>query len=93
MEKIKKVIEGMIKLDSQLILEILKEVCENGDVMIIKSDGLRDNLKYSVVISSSQNKFLPIRYDADDLNEAILNSIKKYYEGYFGNIYNDNVSN
>lgn len=78
MEQIRNIVSGSTKLDGNTIIKVLDYVSNNGDIMIIKSDGLRDSLKYSVIISSHENNFVPIRFDSDDLNDAVLKSLNEY---------------
>jgi len=84
METVKKIIKKGIEIESGIIFQILSEVSGNGDIMIIKSDGLRDSLTYSVIVSSHQNKFLPIRFDSEDIKDAIFKVLNEY-----GNFIND----
>ena len=78
MKNIKDILVERKEISGDQVIKILDEVCENGDVMMIKSDGLRTSSKYTVVIGSSKQGFEPIRFDADILNDAILKALNEY---------------
>jgi hypothetical protein len=60
------------------IIDALSIVGKNGDIMLIKNDGVRSANNYTVVISSGDNKFDSIRYDSSSLNEAMKKALKDY---------------
>jgi hypothetical protein len=78
MEELKTIVYQEKEVLPEVIIRILEHVCNNGDSMLIKSDGLRDSLKYTVVITGGKNRFDPIRFDADTLDEAIRKVLKEY---------------
>ena len=66
------------EITGDLLLEILNEVCANGDVMIIKADGIRTSSRYTAVITSSQNKFEAIRFDSETISDAVIKVLNEY---------------
>ena len=71
--------ENGILNDSQ-ILQAFNQVAANGDIIIFKNDGLRENNKITVVITSPSEKFSSIRYDDVSLSAALSKALKRYYE-------------
>jgi hypothetical protein len=67
-------------LTADQIIEIFEKVGKRGDIIIIKNDGLRLSDNFTVVISSSSNKFDSIRYDANSISNAIRMALKNYAE-------------
>ncbi|THU32399.1 hypothetical protein FAM09_26770 [Niastella caeni] len=60
------------------ILDIIKLVGKNKDLIIVKNDGIRENDQYSVIIISSNNPEKSFRCDNDSLQEAMKNVLKEY---------------
>lgn len=63
------------------ILEYFEKIKNDGNVVVIKFDGERDDNKYTSFISypNQPSKEL-IRYDGDNLKEILLNLLKDYYK-------------
>lgn len=80
MNEIQSILVDSQEFSANQIIEALEKVGKRGDVIIIKNDGLRSSDNYTVVISSSSNKFDSIRYDASSLNNAIKKALKDYSE-------------
>lgn len=75
MEQLRKFIENDRTLSNDEVLEIFTLVGSNGDVIILKNDGLRDTCRFTVVITHSGE---PIRYDDETLSGALKKSLKEY---------------
>ena len=78
MEVIKELIYQDQELTGNQIIDIINEIGKMGDIILLKNDGLRDTDKYTVVITSSRNKFETIRFDSDNLSHAIKSAIENY---------------
>ena len=68
----------MEKINKENIIDTLEEIGNNGDIGIIKVDGLRENLKYSVIISSGDSSFDSIRFDSESLEEGVSKALSEY---------------
>ena len=78
MENIKNLIDGHSGFDEKQIMSIFNQVGNEGDIIILKNDGLRVDKKYTVVITSGTGTFESIRNDSDDLVSAIKQVLTKY---------------
>jgi hypothetical protein len=78
MDKIKRIISNANPTIADLI-NAFESVKENGDVGVIKFDGLRDQDQYTVFISFDNNKNKAmIRADEGDLITALLKVLREY---------------
>lgn len=75
MQQLKKIIDSNDAFSSEQILEIFNLVGENGDIILLKNDGLRDSRRFTVVIIHSGES---IRIDDETLNSALKKSVNKY---------------
>jgi len=80
MKEIEKILNSELELSNDQVVEIFKIVGDNGDIIIIKNDGIRKEKPFTVVISSSNGKFESIRYDSEALNTALTYSVRRYLE-------------
>jgi hypothetical protein len=80
MNEIQSLLVDPRELTADQIIAVLEKVGKRGDIIIIKNDGLRSSDNYTVVISSSSNKFDSIRYDASSINNAIKKALIDYAE-------------
>jgi len=80
MNEFQKLLVDSGDLTADQIFDIFEKVGKRGDVIIIKNDGLRPSDNFTVVISSSSNKFDSIRYDANSISNAIRLALKNYAE-------------
>ena len=76
----KDIIKKAIELDTYKIPELLAIVGDNDNVILIKSDGLRLSLRYTVIILGVENKFEMIRFDSNSLNESLNKVLRQYIE-------------
>lgn len=65
---------------SELLVECLDGVKEQGDVMVLKADGERESGWYTVFINQIGKEPTMIRSDGDDLKDTILTVLKNYLE-------------
>lgn len=80
MNEIESLIDDASEFTPNEVIKALEKVGNRGDIMIIKNDGLRTLDSYTVVISSGNNNFDTIRYDAISLSDAIKKALKDYIE-------------
>lgn len=67
---------GFIK-ESQLI-DLFNEIRGNGHVLIVKSDGERDENPYTCIISQPNDPSKIVRHDAGTLMDAVYLSVCDY---------------
>lgn len=67
------------KLTGDDIVSCFDAVGKNGDVIIFKLDGVRKENKYSVIITSGNSTFEPIRRDASNLEDALKSVMSLYF--------------
>jgi len=75
MEEIKELINSNEEFSDSQILAVFNIIGQTGDVIILKNDGLRDNNKFTVVISHSGES---IRYDDSNLSNAVKKALQDY---------------
>ena len=78
MNKFEILLTQSTELTNDQIIDIFSDIGASGDIIIIKNDGLRSTNNYTVVISSSHNKFESIRYDSGSLSDAVKKALKGY---------------
>ncbi|MDV7699528.1 hypothetical protein N6B72_21665 [Chryseobacterium soli] len=75
---IKKILEKENSTIEELF-DCIEQVKKNGDVMVIKLDGMRVDKQYTVFITFPiEKKKEMIRYDEDNLRKAIINTLTFY---------------
>ena len=75
MEQLKKFLESYNELSNGEILEVFNLIGKNGDVILLKNDGLRDTNKFTVVIMRFGES---IRYDDETLSDALKRALDEY---------------
>ncbi len=75
MEQLKKFLESYNELSNGEILEVFNLIGKNGDVILLKNDGLRDTNKFTVVIMRFGES---IRYDDETLSDALKKALDEY---------------
>ena len=75
MDELRRFLDSEDDFSNDQILEIFNLVGENGDVILIKNDGIRDTRKFTVVITYSGES---IRYDDETISDALKKAVKKY---------------
>lgn len=76
MEYIKKILNKDSNLEE--LLMCFEAVRQNGDIAIIKFDGLRDKDFYTLMITFSNNERNMLRVDNSNLKEAMKNLLNQY---------------
>ena len=81
MKEIKQVLESQ-SASIESLLNCFEQVKNDGNVAVIKFDGERSEMQYTVFISFPQKKDEPIlRADRSSLTEALKDVLKSYIQG------------
>ena len=84
MESIKQLISLLInqpeEFTSEQILDVFLKVGQEGDVIMLKNDGIREINSFSVIIISSRGLFESIRFDGGNLSEVVKIALSRYIE-------------
>ena len=84
MKSIKQIISIAInqpdELTSEQILDVFLKVGQEGDVIILKNDGIREINTFSIIIISSKGLFESIRIDGGNLSEVLKIAVSRYIE-------------
>ena len=75
MERLQELINEPNLLTGDQIFEVIELIGNNGDIIIIKNDGLRIEDKFTVVITFQGKS---VRSDRDNLNDALIECLKQY---------------
>ena len=82
MKSIKQLISLLInqpeELTSEQILDVFLKVGQEGDVIILKNDGIREINTFSIIIIYSNSMFESIRIDGDNLSEVVKIALSRY---------------
>lgn len=60
------------------IYDIFTLIEEDGNIMILKVDGAREDYKYNCIITSPKQEFLPIRTEEREMAIAIKKALELY---------------
>lgn len=71
-------IANLDSISPDLIFQVMDLVSDNGDVIMIKQDGLRTTKKYTAVLSIAKKERGVIRYDGNSFAEVIKLVLKEY---------------
>jgi hypothetical protein len=80
MNDIRKIIDGGGALSEAQIIQVFNWVGEQGDIILLKHDGVREQYKFTVVIMSPTEKFRSIRLDGMELNVTLSKVLKEYFD-------------
>lgn len=65
-------------ISAEDILTAITEVGKNGDVIIVKNDGIRESSQYSVIILLSKKPDKSFRHDDSSLEKAMKKVLADY---------------
>lgn len=80
MKEIKEIIDNKL-LTKDCLIRCFELVQQNGDVLVVKSDGQRTENSYTLFITFPENKAKDmLRIDCDDLQDGLYQLLNKYCE-------------
>ena len=59
------------EVHAEQLVSLFREIADNGHVLIVKSDGLRETVRFTSLISIPDNPNQTIRRDANTVLEAV----------------------
>jgi hypothetical protein len=77
---IRKAVFDNVELTNDQIIQVLNDIGEQGDIILLKNDGIRLENKYTVVIISGTEKFNSIRLDGAHLSQTLSACLRSYFE-------------
>ncbi|MEP3386578.1 MAG: hypothetical protein ABJO02_00235 [Reichenbachiella sp.] len=78
--ELSKLESAVVNLSSEDIMQVFNLISDLGDILILKSDGVREEKPFTIVISSSDNSFESLRSDTNDVVQTLKLLLEKYIE-------------